>query len=373
MDDNRKLAHIELINDIQPIEGSDFLEVCSCLGWHVVVAKDEFKIGDKVLYIEVDSVLPPTKEFEFMAKHKYRVKTIKLRGQVSQGLIVPIIGTVVNCKVGTDMTNLYGITKYLNVAEKAEEEEYRLKISLKKSIFKKFMYKYKWYRNIFSIKKTSEYPCWVVKTDENRIQNIPQVLYKFKDTIVSVTEKVDYQSATFTGQMISSQIPLFGKLLEKKFKFIVCGRNLIINDKNNLHWRIANKYHLEEILRDNPHLTIQGEQGNTNVQGNKYGINEPKLWVFNIIDHKRNYHYNYEEMCEFCNRYGLLVVPLIGYHKVSDIGLTVDEWVKFSEGKSTINPKIHREGIVVRSIINGVKELSFKTTNPKFLLKYDGE
>ena len=373
MDDDRKLAHVELINDIQPIEGSDFLEVCSCLGWNVVVKKDEFKIGDKVLYIEVDSVLPPTEEFEFMAKYKYRVKTIKLRGQVSQGLVVPLVGPMVNNKIGSDMTNIYGIKKYLNSTERAEIEEERLKIALEKSRFIKFMYHYKWYRNLFIGKKTSVYPYWVSKTDEPRIQNMPKVLEQFKDSVVYVTEKVDYQSATFTGKMIPSQIPIIGKLFKKKFKFVVCSRNLITNDKSSLYWRIANKYHLEEILKNNPNLTIQGEQGNTNIQGNKYGINEPELWVFNIIDHTRNYHYDYEEMCDFCNKYGLSCVPLIGYFKVSGVGSTVDDWVKFSEGKSIINTKIHREGVVVRSITNGVKELSFKVINPKFLLKYDGE
>ena len=373
MNDDRKLAHIELINDIQPIEGSDFLEVCSCLGWHVVVRKDEFKVGDKVLYIEVDSVLPPTEEFEFMAKYKYRVKTIKLRGQVSQGLIVPLVGPTVNDKIGADMTAIYGIKKYLNSTEIAELQAEELKITLEKSRLKKFMYRYRWYRIFTSKKKTSGYPYWVVKTDEQRIQNIPKVLEKFEDSIVYVTEKVDYQSATFTGKMIPSQIPIIGKLLKKKFKFVVCSRNLITNDKDSLYWRIANKYHLEEILKSNPNLTIQGEQGSTNVQGNKYGINEPKLWVFNIIDHTQNYHYDYEEMRDFCNEYGLSCVPLIGYYKMSDIGSTVDDWVGFSQGKSLINTKIHREGVVVRSINKGVKKLSFKVINPNFLLKYDGE
>ena len=98
------------------------------------------------------------------------------------------------------------------------------------------------------------------------------------------------------------------KLLKKLFikhQFIVCSRNLTNNDKNSLYWKIAKKYNLEQILRENPTLTIQGEQGDTKVQGNKYGIKEPKMWVFNIIDHERNYHYNIKELSSFCRKYNL--------------------------------------------------------------------
>ena len=90
MNEERKLAHIEQIVSLEPIENSDFLEKATVLGWHVVVKKDEFKVGDKVIYIEVDSVLPEKEEFEFMTKYKYRVKTIKLRSVYSSGYIAPL-------------------------------------------------------------------------------------------------------------------------------------------------------------------------------------------------------------------------------------------------------------------------------------------
>lgn len=200
-------------------------------------------------------------------------------------------------------------------------------------------------------------------------QNIPHVLEQFKDKEVYVTEKIDYQSVSFTGKMIPKFTGLLGKLIPiKKYKFIVCSRNLTNNDKNSLYWKIAEKYNIEQILKRNPTLTIQGEQGDTKVQGNKYGITEPTMWVFNIIDHEKNYHYKWAEITNFCELYGLNYVPLVNICKLSDLGSTVQELVEFSKGKSVL-ANIQREGIVVRCIENGQKLLSFKVINPEFLLE----
>jgi RNA ligase (TIGR02306 family) len=87
----RKLASIQKIVDIRPIDGADKIEVAQVLGWEVVVAKkDEFKVGDLVIYIEIDSIVPDKSEFDFLRDRKFRVRTIKLRKQVSQGLILPL-------------------------------------------------------------------------------------------------------------------------------------------------------------------------------------------------------------------------------------------------------------------------------------------
>jgi len=162
------------------------------------------------------------------------------------------------------------------------------------------------------------------------------------------------------------------KKLFTKTQFIVCSRNLINNDRNSLYWRIAKKYNLKKICDENPGIIIQGEQGNTNVQGNKYGISEPTLWVFNVIDSNKNYHYNWEEIKLFCSKNDLMVVPeLYSNVELQSLGSTVNELVEFSKGKSRINPKIEREGIVVRCIENGKKIFSFKIINPNFLLKFN--
>ena len=161
------------------------------------------------------------------------------------------------------------------------------------------------------------------------------------------------------------------KKIFTKYQFVVCSRNLTTNDKNSLYWKIAVKYNIEQILRKNPTLTIQGECGDTKVQGNKYGIKEPTMWVFNIIDHEKGYHYDYDEMQVFCRKYNLNVVPFLADFKLNELGTTVQECVEKSKGKSCLNSNVEREGIVVRCIENGKKILSFKVINPEFLLKYN--
>lgn len=380
----RKLAHIELIAGLREIPGADKIEVAQVLGWECVVKKGEFSAGDKIIYVEVDSVMPEKPEFEFLRDRKFRVRTIKLRGQVSQGLVLPISVLPQNSShfsIGHDVTDLLGISKYLTPSER--EEVKKVEINQNKLI--KFMKRYSWCRRLFLSRKQKEgFPYWVSKTDEERVQNIPQILQQFADKEVYITEKIDYQSGTWTGKMVPNTTPIIGKFLPKKYQFVVCSRNLVNNDKNSLYWKIAKKYNIEQILRENPTLTIQGEQGDTKIQGNKYGIKEPTMWVFNIIDHEKNYHYNYFEMYEFCKKYNLLIVPILGIviknspfkedlnytPCLRHLGATVQELVEFSKGKSVL-ANTPREGVVVRCIENGKKLLSFKVINPDFLLKYD--
>jgi len=372
MENERKLAHVEILENLTPIENADKIEVAQVLGWNCVVKKNEFKIGEKVIYIEVDSVLPEKEEYEFLRERKFRVRTIKLRGQVSQGLVIPLPDKLKNSKVGDDVTEYLGIQKYLTPTERSEADTENKRILNEKNKLKKFLMRYSWFRRIFLTKnQRTSFPYWVSKTDEERIQNIPKSLEWFKDKEVYVTEKVDYQSVTFTGKNIPNTTFLFGKLLPKKFKFVVCSRNMVNNDKNSLYWKIAKKYNIEQILRENPTLTIQGEQGDTKVQGNKYNIKSECLWVFNVIDHEKNYCFNDIEILEFCNKYNLQTVPLLKNKIIlSDLGSTVQELVEFSKGKSVL-ADIPREGVVVRCIENGKKILSFKAINPDFLLKYE--
>lgn len=369
----RSLAHIEKIEWIKPIEGADKIELCGVLGWQCVIAKKEgFKVGQKVVYIEIDSVVPEKPEFEFLRDRKFRVRTIKLKGQLSQGLVIPLPKDWDNKPVGTDVTTDLGITKYLSPSEREEEEREEKRRINEKNKLKKFMMRYSWFRR-FSLSRTQKegFPYWVSKTDEERIQNIPNVLENFANETVYVTEKIDGQSATFTGKMIPRMSGWLGNILPKKFKFVVCSRRLTTNDKKDLYWRIARKYNLEQILKENPNLTIQGEQNDTKVQGNKYGFKEPVLRVFNIIDHEKNYHFDFAETFAFCEKYYLDVVPLVRLNaKLSQLGTTVEQIVECSKGQSML-ANIPREGIVVRCVRNGKKILSFKCINPDFLLKYE--
>lgn len=127
----RKLASIRVIAEIKPIEGADNIELAIVDGWQCVVKKGEFKPGNVCIYFEIDSFLPIIPAFEFLRKSSYkkmgdkegfRLKTIKLRGQISQGLVIPfnldlLLGLYIppegiKCALGEDLTELLGVLKY---------------------------------------------------------------------------------------------------------------------------------------------------------------------------------------------------------------------------------------------------------------------
>jgi hypothetical protein len=211
----RKLATIQKISELKPIKDADKIEVAlmESLGWECVVKKGAFKIGDKVIYCEVDSVMPDKPEYEFLRDRKFRVKTIKLKGQISQGLILNWDVLPSNSKSnvldrGNDVTELLGITKYLSPSEEFELKQYQRNLENSKLWYNRYkwlrrLHRYSWFRKSFFPKKnTSYWPYWVSKTNEERIQNIPHVLEQFKDKEVYVTEKIDYQSGTWTGKIV---------------------------------------------------------------------------------------------------------------------------------------------------------------------------
>lgn len=354
---DRKLAHIEKIIDIQPIEGADNILVAKILGWSVVIAKrDNFQIGDKVVYIECDSIVPSTNPvFEFLKDRKYRVRIIKLRKQVSMGLVLPLsILPNKRWKEGQDVTDVLGIIKYDPQAEKEDKE---LDVRLKNP-FVKFMSRFGWFRKLFLKKTSGGFPSWISKTDEERIQNIPELLYNERDTPFEVTEKLDGQSATY-----------FLKKNGNKYEFGVCSRNLRINTPNQTsYWKVAREYDIETILKsligDFDYVVLQGEIIGEGIQENKYKVQGLRLFAFNLIfpDGKRNAF----EIQYSLSRFGVETVPLLS----TDFFLsgTMDENVDRSNGESVVIKGVMREGIVLR---NNERGLSFKIISPKFLLKND--
>lgn len=370
----RKLASIQKILDIQPIENADKIELATVLGWHVVVSKSEnHKIGDLVCYVEIDSQCPETPLFEFLKERKYRVKTIKLRGQISQGLIIPLDKLPKgNYKEGQDVTKILGITKYDPEAEKENKLIEQSMKNNKNPIHKKLM-KYKWYRKLYSKFTTptkNGFPTWIKKTDEDRIQVLVE---KFNDIIaVNDTKKALYFDSTekLDGQSATYFIKKYKKLgLFTKYDFGVCSRNLRLKTpSNSSYWTIAKKHDMEGILKDmikkyNANsIVIQGEICGTGIQGNKYQIDGYKLFVFNlIIDNKR---YRTQEVKNILKPYKIETVPILDTNVL--LLPSIDEMVKNAEGKSKIYSKSDREGKVWRSCIG---DLSFKVINPKFLLK----
>ena len=214
----RALAHIELISDIQPIEGADKIEVASILGWKVVIAKaDNFKVGDKVVYIEVDSLVPSDNPaFSFLADRKYKVKTIKLRGQYSQGLIMPVAAFPIlkaNIEVGTDVTDDLKIKYYspddqVRKAEINKNSKYQSMSARHSNLAKKSWWRWlmrrEWGKKLlfFFFGKKKDKPLsfpthfqYIHKTDEERVENMPWVL-ESTDPWVK-TCKIDGTSATY--------------------------------------------------------------------------------------------------------------------------------------------------------------------------------
>ena len=384
----RALAHVEKIEWIKPIEGADNIELIGVLGWVCVAKKGEFQTGDLAVYIEIDSKCPENDErFEFLANKKYKVKTMKL-GKfkvISQGLALPLslFPEIDGKNIGDD------VSKDLKITYSSEEDVKRKSNSIDPNAkFKsmasrhKNLAKKKWFRWLmkrewgkkllffFLGKKRDnpkEFPKWIVKTDETRIENAPFYLQNKNPWIK--TEKLDGTSCTFA---IDRQ-----KKGKDKFEFIVCSRNVRQADKNqecyhdsNIYWELADKYGIESVLtklaieNNYDRVVLQGE-GVGDVQGNPYKFKENRLYVFNLIIEGNRV--GTKEMADFCDGNNLLHVPIISTEYY--LPKTMEEMKLEADGYSEINPKVRREGYVYRSQDG---QQSFKNVSREYLLKHNG-
>lgn len=380
----RKLAHIELVHNIRPIEGADFIEACSVLGWNLVCGKGEFKEGDKCVYIEIDSRVDVTKPvFEFMAKNDGKVKTRKFKGIISQGLALALDKFDVDLSkydVGDDVTKVIGITKIQTDEEKRlARESVDPRINRVNSRYKKFIksrlgkwiMKHKFTRNLFlrffggKKCKPKAWPDFISKTDETRIENMPWQL-EDKRTL-EVTEKLDGTSTTF----------FIKKKCGTKYEFGVCSRNVRQLDREqacfheyNIYWAMADKYKVQYVLEriavkwNYPeYIVLQGESVGK-VQGNPYKLEEDDFYGFNfIIDGKKM---DSVDAAQLMKNYGIKWVPILQTDFVCPD--TMEEMKALSHGNSVINPNVLREGCVYR---NAENTISFKNVDPIYLLKHN--
>jgi hypothetical protein len=361
----RKLATIQKILEINPIPKADAIECAKVLGWECVIAKkDNFKVGDSVVYIEIDSITPDKPEFEFLRERKFRVRTIKLRGQVSQGLVLPLsILPDKKYKEGDDVTEILQIKKY----DKQAEEEQKLneeKLKYTNNRIHRFFGKYPWYRKLFFKPKKSGFPKFIKKTDEDRIQLFPHICENEKDTVFSISEKLDGQSGTWFLVKNPKKWYQFGD----KYTFGVCSRNLHLpRPDNSSYWTIAKQYDIENVLKnligDNQYIVLQGEIIGEGIQKNKYKVKGYDMYAFNLIyPDKQIDSVTASKILKNC---GIKFVPILDVNfKLKD---TIKECVEYAKGKSKLL-NIFREGIVVRNYEKGI---SFKIINPDFLLKND--
>lgn len=334
-------------------------------GWGVIVQKSQFQPGDKCVYVEIDSVMPQKPEFEFLRKRDFRIRTMKMAGVISQGICFPLDilppkknGT--EYEIGEDVTEIIGVTQYEPTMDKEPD-------SVQKEQDRKYprwLMRFKWFRHLVlgPKKKKGGFPSFVSKTDEVRIQNIPHILQDKREWIA--TEKVDGQSGTFALVRHKSRWP-FGK---DKFEYIVCSRNLRLGKQDNSsYWRVSEWYKIENVLQnmigDRDWIAIQGECIAPNVQGNKYKVAEPDLYVFNLIYPTGRLGSKVAK--SIIENHGMKFVPIVAEDYV--LPDTVQEVLDYAHGQSALGDTL-REGIVFRSK-DGVH--SFKAVSPEFLLYYN--
>lgn len=337
----RKLASIRKIESLHPIEGADVIERAVIDGWNVVVKKGEFSAGDLCVYFEVDSLLPEWEEFEFLRKSScnekykaYRLKTAKLRGVISQGLALPIKtfddifeGDI---RLGDDVTEDLEVEKY----------EPPIPVSLAGDVKGKF-------------------PAFIPKTDEERIQNVPNVLERHSETEFVITEKVDGTSATYY-------------LNHGEFGF--CGRNWEFKlTTQNTYYEVAQKYRIREKLEKlGLNIAIQGEILGPGIQGNKYNFDEHKLFLFHAYDIDQRRYLDHDDFQQLCKTLEIDSVPEVGRISFKR-GTTVQDLLDLAEGMSYLY-KTNREGIVIKSLVEDTDpelgRLSFKVISNRFLLKH---
>ncbi len=410
----RELAYLVKIDTIEPIVGSDNCEAAVVGGWKIMVRKETFKPGDLAVYFEIDSKVPETEEYAFLEKKHYKVKTQKYTfgGKgcfISQGLLMALTdfdkgdgmpvwrgqlnAMILNNSVekvledGYPLTDILGVT--YSVAEdnkrKSSGDKYKKMAQRHWKLFKhnklvQWLYKRMWGKKLLflflgkkSDKKASFWPDWVKRTDEERIQNLPQ-LFPPDDTKWIATEKIDGSSTTFTMKR--------GK--RGKYEFYVCSRNVCFDkpekeDKlfyeTNIYTEMAQKYNIEAVLKDILDLykefdfvTIQGETYGEGVQKKTYGIKGHDFAAFNLIVGDKNRvakRYNSIEMTEILtNTYNIPCVPIIA----EDMTLlpTIDDMLNFATGESILEPGTLREGLVFRTY-DGVR--SFKAVSNQYLIE----
>jgi len=351
-----KLASVQIITDIQPILGADNIVVASVLGWQVVVKKNEFNIGDKVCYIQIDTVVPELPEYEFLRERKFRVRTIKLRKQISQGLIVPLPKG--NWKEGNDLTEIIGVKKYEKPDNNPERYE---KPRMPKKWYKKWIYLFKYnflYKLFPKLQRLSRSPFpknLVSITDEERIQNIPQVLSQYAGKLFVVSYKLDGSSITI----------IHSKVLGKS-KFRICSRRFELHDKKNDWYKVFIDTDFQiEISKLVKHfktddIIVQGEAiGKFN--GNHHNLQKEQIRLFNIyVDGKRLNQKDFIQVCLANN------IPHCPMYKEIVLNHTLSEILQLSEIKDVLNPSVDAEGLVWRCVEDN---LSFKVINNKYLLK----
>jgi RNA ligase (TIGR02306 family) len=334
------LATIQTVEAIAAIPGADAIEVATVLGWKIVVKKNEFKVGDKIVYFEVDSFLPEIEVFEWLRRTSYRtneflnrsgfrIKTMKMRGQISQGLVVgaEAFPQIAGLPVGTDVTEQLDIVKW-----QLPELE-----------------------GNFGTRSGSFSP-YCSKTQEMRVQSIPEILDELKGKPYYITTKIDGTSASIT--YLNGQLQAFSHNFE------------LADDGKSIFWEIVDRYDLRDKLAElGQNIAIQGELAGPKIQKNKLRLMKNDLFVFTIVDLNTRERYPLDQMVNLCQTLGLNMVPI--EEKGESFNYSLDALLDKAKGSYTSGLK--KEGIVVRpqTPVHSFEtsgNLSFKVLNNNALL-----
>lgn len=340
--EKRKLASVQYVHHITPIEGADRIECVHVLGWQCVANKGQFRVGDSCVYMEVDSFLPICEQFEFLRGSSYkkneilgegfRLKTQKFRGQISQGLVQPLsILPKGDYKLGDDVTKILGIRKW-------EVEE----------------------RVTSSGTVIGDFPAGIPKTDELRVQSYPELIEEFRRVpAYYISTKMDGTSVTMYWM---------------DGHFGVCGRNYeYADDGKCAMWKYAHEHGIPERMAKCrlPDVAIQGEFCGAGIQKNRLKLARPEWYVFTVIDLAMHRRYSLYKMQELCDQLQLKMVPIEEEKKEFPYG-SVEALLERARGKYVSG--MNKEGIVIRpvepvysKIIEG--PLSMKVLNNDYLLK----
>ena len=389
INDKRALAYVVTIDEIRPIEGYDRVEYARTNGWWVIINKaDNLSVGDKCVYFEVDSKVNPLDErFAFLEKRDYRIKTIKMCKVYSQGLLIPLSNfpELGDLDVNTDVTDALKVIYYVPAdnERKANTLDPNAKYKSMAARHPKLA-KQKWFRRlmrrgwgrkflfVFFGKKKDTPKGWpthfpfIHKTDEERCENLPQMLGHPNPLIV--TEKLDGTSTTF----------ILERKGRKKFEFYVLSRNVRQRDEkqscyhdHNIYWDMAFKYDVENKLREylegHPNLIyvcIQGESVGS-VQGNPLKLAEDDFYAFNFIDSEGGRWASDVAAAEVA-KMGIKWVPILDTHFMMPNDM--EEFKQMATAKSAVNPAVMREGIVLRDLAT---DFSFKNVSREYLLKHE--
>jgi len=339
MDIVRKLASIRRIRGLVPIEGADFIELAKIDGWQCVVKKGEFSVGEMGVFFEIDSFLPAGDcRYSFLSKNVIqwngksgiRIRTMKLRGCLSQGLMLPVgmFPELSDCQEGDDVTGVLGIEKW----------ERMIPAQLAGQI-------------------AGSFPAFIPKTDQERIQNL-----------------VDRLDSDIRGRLFECSIKLDGSSMTVFWDGNgggVCSRNFQLKEtEGNAFWRVARQQRILDALEGyGKRLALQGELIGEGIQGNHEKISGLDFYVFDVFDIDAGCFMGWDERektIAALNQCGatLKMVPVVD-RRVIPNDFTVDDFLNLAEGPSLFAPT--REGIVFKRD-DGL--FSFKAISNGFLMKF---